>query len=148
VAAKDVERSIQQHPHCSGQGLRHHHQHPCASATRLPSLTRDAWFRLLPISRELVCRSSGRPRRRVGNPQTTETLQDNPSLGIAVLIIGGITKTHGLGIFFLLSQTRTTNKKRKDNYAKRHEHGLCCGKIISLGRVWAPRLDLSKQNKD
>jgi hypothetical protein len=36
------------------------------------------------------------------------------------------------GFSFFSLGLRTTNKKRKGNYANRHEHGLRCGRITSL----------------
>jgi hypothetical protein len=69
--------------------------------------------------------------------ETTETLEDDPDLGVAVLIVSllkGLPRPMiGFGGFSFLSLgLRTTNKKQKGNYANRHEHGIRCGIITSL----------------
>jgi hypothetical protein len=66
--------------------------------------------------------------------ETTETLEDDPALGVAVFIVDGMPRPmvgfEGFSFFSL--GLRITNKKQKGNYANRHEHGLRCARINSL----------------
>jgi hypothetical protein len=97
-----------------------------SNARRLASAVANLKQMSLPVFR-LTSAASWRLRRRRRSRTTWPSgLQFSLLKGFPRPMVG----FEGFSFFSL--GLRTTKKKRKGNYAKRHEHGLHCGRITSL----------------
>jgi hypothetical protein len=129
--AEDVERPAQQRPGHSRQGLRHHRlHHRClASPSNLRRFASAvANFKQM---RSPVFRSTSAASWRSRRQRRSRTTRP---LGLQFSLLKGLPRPMvGLrGFSFFSLGLKITNKKRKGNYADRHEHGLRRGRITSL----------------